>query len=110
EIRTCITPASYFNGHKVRTVEGHAKYDEDGALINVSPVQQAFLDFYSFQCGYCTPGFVNAATVLIEKLERSPIAPDQVKSTITDALNDHICRCAGYVRYYEAVEHVIMNS
>lgn len=110
EMRTCITPVSSLDGKKVRTIEGHAKYDDKGALINVSPVQQAFLDFYSFQCGYCTSGFVNAATVLVEKLEQSPIAPEQVESAISDALNDHICRCTGYVRYYQAVKHVITTT
>ncbi|NYT78107.1 (2Fe-2S)-binding protein [Alcaligenaceae bacterium] len=110
EIRTCITGVGYFNGRKVRTVEGHATRDGEGAVTALTPVQQKFLDFYSFQCGYCTPGFVNAATVLVERLQRQPIARDQVESYVTDALNDHICRCTGYVRYHQAVKDVILNT
>ncbi len=110
EIRTCITGVGYFNGRKLRTVEGHAQRDEKGVVTALTPVQQKFLDFYSFQCGYCTPGFVNAATVLIERLQRQPIARDQIESYVTDSLNDHICRCTGYVRYHQAVKDVILNT
>lgn len=110
EIRTCITGVGYFNGRKLRTVEGHATRDSEGTVTALTPVQQKFLDFYSFQCGYCTPGFVNAATVLVERLKRHPIARDQVESYVTDSLNDHICRCTGYVRYHQAVKDVILST
>src|SRR5690606_20837876 len=58
EMRTCITGAHYFDGKVIRTVEGHASINDKGEEVP-SPVQQAFMDHYSFQCGYCTPGFVN---------------------------------------------------
>jgi len=73
-------------------------------------VQQKFLEHFSFQCGYCTPGFVNATTLLIERLRRHPISADAVETTITDALNDHICRCTGYVRYYQAVKDLVLST
>jgi aerobic-type carbon monoxide dehydrogenase small subunit (CoxS/CutS family) len=110
EIRTCITGAHFFDGKRVRTVEGHAKRNEAGDVAEVSPIQQKFLEHFSFQCGYCTPGFVNAATVLIERLKRQPIARSAVEQEITAALNDHICRCTGYVRYYEAVKDIVLNT
>ena len=110
EVRTCITGAHYFDGKKVRTIEGHAKRNEQGEVVELSPVQQKFLEHFSFQCGYCTPGFVNAATVLIERLKREPIARESVEQEITKALDDHICRCTGYVRYYEAVKDVVLNT
>lgn len=110
EMRTCITGAHFFAGKKIRTVEGHAKRNAQGEIIELSPVQQKFLDHYSFQCGYCTPGFVNAATVLVEKLQRQPVPRAQLEDTITEALNHHICRCTGYVRYYEAVKDVILST
>jgi xanthine dehydrogenase YagT iron-sulfur-binding subunit len=109
EIRTCITGANFFDGKSIRTIEGHAQRDEQGEVVALSPIQQKFLEHFSFQCGYCTPGFVNAATVLIERLKRQPVASDQVEQTITEALNDHICRCTGYVRYYEAVKEVVLT-
>ena len=110
EVRTCITGAHFFDGKTVRTIEGHGKRNEKGEVVELTLVQQKFLEHFSFQCGYCTPGFVNAATVLIERLERQPIAKHEIEQTITAALDDHICRCTGYVRYYEAVKDVIMNT
>ncbi|VVE34472.1 (2Fe-2S)-binding protein [Pandoraea aquatica] len=108
-VRTCITGANYFDGKTVRTVEGHATHDADGK-VTLAPIQQAFLDHFSFQCGYCTPGFVNAATVLIERLKRTPIARADLEAAITEGLNDQICRCTGYVRYYEAVRDVVLKT
>lgn len=108
EMRTCITGAHFFNGKSVRTIEGIAQ-KEAGKKIP-SPIQQAFMDHFSFQCGYCTPGFVNATTVFMEKLAREPIAEDQLEEAILEALDPHICRCTGYVRYYEAIRDLVMNT
>ena len=110
EIRTCINSAHSFGGKSVRTVEAHAERDAKGDVVKLSPVQQVFIEHFSFQCGYCTPGFVNAATVLIERLKREPILRKDLEQTISDALGKHICRCTGYVRYYEAVRAVILAT
>jgi aerobic-type carbon monoxide dehydrogenase small subunit (CoxS/CutS family) len=110
EVPTCITGAHFFDGKRIRTIEGIAQRDDRGEIIALSPVQQAFLDRFSFQCGYCTPGFVNAATVLIERLARSPVPRAELEATITAALDNHICRCTGYVRYYQAVRDVILAT
>ncbi|KOR20693.1 (2Fe-2S)-binding protein [Burkholderia cenocepacia] len=110
EMRTCITGAHFFHGRSIRTIEGHAKRNEAGEVVELSPIQQKFLEHFSFQCGYCTPGFVNAATVLIERLKREPVAKADVERTITDALDAHLCRCTGYVRYYEAVKDVVLTT
>jgi aerobic-type carbon monoxide dehydrogenase small subunit (CoxS/CutS family) len=101
-MRTCINGAAEFSGKQVRTVEGHA---QDGQL---SGVQQAFVDHFAFQCGYCTSGFVNQATCLVEELARTPVAKDAVKARIETALGDHLCRCSGYVRYYEALRDLVL--
>ena len=108
-IPTCITGADFFNGKRIRTIEGIATRNDKGEVA-LSPVQQAFLDHYSFQCGYCTPGFVNAATVLIERLRRAPIARSDVEITVSAAFESHICRCTGYVRYYEAIRDLILRT
>lgn len=110
EMRTCITGAHWFAGRKVTTVEGHAKRDAAGTITELSPVQQAFIEHFSFQCGYCTPGFVTGATVLIDKLKRNPVRRDALEAAITEALDRHICRCTGYVRYFEAVRDVILKT
>ncbi len=109
EMRTCITGAHFFNGKTVRTIEGIATKEDNGKVVP-SPVQQAFMDNFSFQCGYCTPGFVNATTVFMEKLAKAPVAREDLEKAIETALNDHICRCTGYVRYYDAVRDLILNT
>jgi aerobic-type carbon monoxide dehydrogenase small subunit (CoxS/CutS family) len=118
---TCITGAHYFQDRKVRTIEGIA--DPAGAdtapaatpgqarkVIAISPVQQKYLEHFSFQCGYCTPGFVIAATVLVERLAKAPIRPADVEDAVGEALQPHLCRCTGYVRYYAAVKDLILST
>jgi xanthine dehydrogenase YagT iron-sulfur-binding subunit len=109
-MQACISPAHAFAGKRVRTVEGHAARDAEGHPTQLSAVQRAFLAHYSFQCGYCTPGFVNAATLLLERLAREPVARGAVESTVLQALDGHLCRCTGYVRYHEAVRDLILNT
>ena len=99
---TCIVPAVSFNGKAIRTVEGHAK---DGDL---SPLQKSFIAHFAFQCGYCTPGFLNEGQVLLERLAKKPVARADLEKTIAQALNGHLCRCTGYVKYHEAVRDVIL--
>ena len=99
---TCIVPAVSFAGKSVRTVEGHAK---DGQL---SVLQKAFVEHFSFQCGYCTAGFLNEGQVLLERLAKKPVARADLDKTIQDALDGHLCRCTGYVKYHEAVRDVIL--
>ena len=110
EMRTCIVGAHWFAGRKVRTVEGHARRDVNGAIVELSPVQQAFIEHFAFQCGYCTPGFVTAASVLMDKLKREPVRRAELEQAITDTLGAHICRCTGYVRYFEAVRDLALNT
>lgn len=99
---TCIAAALDFNGTRIRTVESHA---EGGVL---SRLQVSFIEHFAFQCGYCTPGFLNEAQVLLERLARTPIPRDEVERTIGQALDGHLCRCSGYVKYHEAVRSVIL--
>ncbi|WP_295047508.1 2Fe-2S iron-sulfur cluster-binding protein [uncultured Paracoccus sp.] len=63
-----------------------------------------------FQCSFCTPGFVMAATALVEELGRAPIPRAQLEDRIVAALNENICRCTGYIRYLEAVRAVILAT
>ena len=99
---TCVVPAVAFNGKSVRTVEGHAKNGELSAL------QKAFIEHFSFQCGYCTAGFLNEGQVLLERLAKRPVARASLPQTILEGLNGHLCRCTGYVKYHEAVRDVIL--
>lgn len=107
EIRTCITGAHFFDGKKVRTIEGHAQRNDKGEVSELNAIQQKFVDHFAFQCSYCTPGYVNAATVLVEKLQRQPVKRSELEGEIENALGKHICRCTGYVRYYKAARDVV---
>jgi carbon-monoxide dehydrogenase small subunit len=78
-------------GHEVTTIEGLAP---DGTL---GPLQQAMQDSHSFQCGFCTPGFVISATAF---LRAHPDAPEQ---EIREALSGNICRCSGYQSIIDGV-------
>jgi aerobic-type carbon monoxide dehydrogenase small subunit (CoxS/CutS family) len=91
-VRSCLTPLYAVDGAEVTTLEGL------GTPEQLSPVQQAFHDHYAAQCGYCTPGFVMAATALLER------NPHPSRAEIEEALGGHVCRCTGYVKIVEAVE------
>ena len=107
EVRTCITGAHFFNGKRIRTIEGLAKRDAAGEVSELNPVQQKFVEHFSFQCSYCTPGYVNAATIMVEKLQLQPVKRSELEGEIEAALGQHICRCTGYVRYYQAAKQVV---
>lgn len=102
---SCLTPVSRVNGQTVITVEGLA--NSSGSL---TPLQQAFLDEFAFQCGYCTPGFLMAAHAMIERLRIAPIPASQVDKVIFENCGQHICRCTGYVRYLQAIRKVVLTT
>jgi aerobic-type carbon monoxide dehydrogenase small subunit (CoxS/CutS family) len=92
--RACLLPLGAVAGAAITTVEGLGAADE------LSPVQAAFHERYAAQCGFCTAGFVMAATAL---LERKPAA---TREDVLEALSGHVCRCTGYVKIVDAVEAV----
>jgi aerobic-type carbon monoxide dehydrogenase small subunit (CoxS/CutS family) len=99
---SCSTALATIDGAEVVTVEGVSQGDA------LHPVQQAFLDNFAFQCGYCTPGFVMASKIFLDWLETATIREDRLDAAIEDAIGDHICRCTGYVRYFEAVKQTAL--
>ena len=101
---TCIVPAVSFNGKSIRTVEGLAKNGE------LSVLQKAFIEHFSFQCGYCTAGFLNEGQVLLERLAKQPVARAELEKTIAEAFDSHLCRCTGYIKYHEAMRDVILTD
>ncbi len=90
-VSSCTFLAADADGRNVRTVEGLAS---DGAL---TALQQAFIDRAAFQCGFCTPGMLMAATALLEE------NPSPSRADVVDALEGNICRCTGYEPIIEAV-------
>ena len=82
-------------------------YDSFEGLSAPTPGDTGIAHF-AFQCGYCTAGFLNESQVLLERLARTPIARTDLDKTIAEALDGHLCRCTGYVKYHEAVRDVIL--
>lgn len=96
---SCSTALSSVDDVDILTIEGASS----GELL---PVQDAFLRHFAFQCGYCAPGFVMAAKIFLDNLAASPASFSDLDEAIDRAIGSHICRCTGYVRYYEAVREV----
>lgn len=103
KVLSCTTPVGAVKGADIMTIEGLGKPD------NLAPLQKAFLELFAFQCGYCTSGFLMAATVLLERLEIAPVAEDELDRQIEHWVGDNICRCSGYVRYVEAIREVALQ-
>jgi carbon-monoxide dehydrogenase small subunit len=90
-VSACTYLAVDAEGRAVTTVEGLA---EDGRL---SPLQQAFIDKAAFQCGFCTPGMLMAATALLAE------DPAPTRASVVAGIEGNLCRCTGYVPIIEAV-------
>lgn len=98
----CSTPVALLQGQAITTVEG------TGSMTQPSAVQMAFLEHFAFQCGYCTPGFVMATEMLLERLRAQPVPRHQLDAAIEAAVGQHICRCTGYARYHQAIRAVVL--
>ena len=90
--RSCLVFAVAADGAEIETVEGLA----NGQALH--PVQQAFQEEHGLQCGFCTPGFLMSATVLLER------NPDPSEDEIRDHLSGNVCRCTGYQGIVAAVK------
>jgi len=66
------------------------------------------VDAFAFQCGHCTAGFLNEGQVLLERLAKTPVARTDLEKVVAEALDGHLCRCTGYIKYHEAVRDVIL--
>ncbi|RST86017.1 2Fe-2S iron-sulfur cluster binding domain-containing protein [Aquibium carbonis] len=86
----CLMPVAQVGNRRITTVEGLA----NGSL---SAVQDSFLRHGAAQCGICTPGFLMAATALLER------NPTPSETEVEDALGGVLCRCTGYRKIVEAV-------
>ncbi|MFX1673955.1 2Fe-2S iron-sulfur cluster-binding protein [Paraburkholderia sp. A2WS-5] len=94
----CVTPVSAVADQYIYTVESLAQ----GATL--SPLQQTFLESFAFQCGYCTPGFLMAATAMLEHLKAYGTV--QLEAAIDTWVGGNLCRCTGYVKYRDAIRKV----
>ncbi len=90
--RSCVTPLRAAAGREITTIEG---LENHGRL---HPLQEAFLEVGSMQCGYCTAGMIVSGAALL----RGNIKP--TRPEIVKAMQGNICRCGTYPRILAAVE------
>ncbi len=86
-VHSCIYPAQRIDGHAVTTVAGLGTPDD------LHPMQQAFVDNFAFQCGFCTAGMVVTASTL---------GPDDLDD-LPRRMKGNLCRCTGYRAIRDAI-------
>ena len=91
-VNACLMLAAQADGRDVLTIEGLA------TLERLHPLQKAFEDNASLQCGFCGPGVIMSAKALLDEV------PDPTQQQIRDALAGNLCRCTGYTKMIEAVQ------
>ncbi len=89
---SCLVLAVAVDGSEILTVEGLA--GRDGKL---HPLQESFIRYAAFQCGYCTPGMLMTAKSLLEEV------PHPTEEDVRDYLKGNLCRCTGYAAIVRAV-------
>lgn len=83
-VRSCIVKAAKADGADITTIEGLSEDDR------LHPIQEAFIETYAVQCGFCIPGIIMTLYALLSARK------DASKEEIGSALNRHLCRCTGY--------------
>ena len=91
-VNSCLVLAVQVEGRDVLTIEGVA----DGPRLH--PIQQAFVEAGSVQCGFCTPGFILSTYALLRD------HPTPSEDEILTALEGNLCRCTGYAKIVQAVK------
>lgn len=87
----CLTLAESAQGRSIESTSGLA----DGP--NLHPLQQAFIDHFAAQCGFCTPGMLMAAKALLDR------NPSPSRDEVVEAISGNICRCTGYEPIINAI-------
>jgi aerobic-type carbon monoxide dehydrogenase small subunit (CoxS/CutS family) len=90
-VSSCTTLAFEVRGRSVLTIEGLAR---DGKL---HPLQEAFIEYGGFQCGFCTPGMILAAKALLDE------NPKPTEDELKHFMHGNICRCTGYKKIIESI-------
>jgi aerobic carbon-monoxide dehydrogenase small subunit len=91
-IKSCMMLAAQADGAEIQTVEA---LSENGDL---GPIQRAFHEHHGLQCGYCTPGLLMSAKVLLRD------NPSPSEADIRRGIRGNICRCTGYVNVVKSIE------
>jgi aerobic-type carbon monoxide dehydrogenase small subunit (CoxS/CutS family) len=93
-ILSCMTLTVECDGRQVTTIEGL----QDPATGELDEIQQVFIDYGAFQCGFCTPGIILASRALLNR------NPSPTEADIKGALAGHYCRCISHYQVIEALQ------
>jgi carbon-monoxide dehydrogenase small subunit/xanthine dehydrogenase small subunit len=96
-VDSCLIMGYQAEGAQITTIEGLGCEDQ------LHPLQQAFMDKGSVQCGICIPGMIVAAKALIDEI------PQPTVEDIKYGLAGNLCRCTGYVKIFEAVKQAAVE-
>ena len=99
-ILSCMTLTVECDGCSIITIEGL----EDPETGNLHPLQQSFIDSTAFQCGFCTPGIIMSAKVLLDE------DPSPTEEAIKQALAGNHCRCISHYEVITAVKEASGRS
>jgi aerobic carbon-monoxide dehydrogenase small subunit len=91
-VNACLVLAVEAEGRKIITIEGLAQGPE------LHPLQEAFIRYGGFQCGYCTPGMLLSAKALLDE------TPDPTEEEIRKGISGNLCRCTGYAKIVESIK------
>ena len=92
-VNSCLLFAAQIDGGELTTIEGIGTPD------NLHPLQEEMIKTGGVQCGFCVPGIIISAKVLLDK-NTNPTT-QEIKETI----NGNLCRCTGYVKQIEAIKN-----
>ena len=92
-IHSCMVLVGQAQNAEIVTIEGVA-----GESTKLHPIQEAFIEAGAVQCGYCTPGMVLSAKVLLGE------KPNHTIEEIKEGISGNLCRCTGYQQIIEAVQ------
>jgi aerobic carbon-monoxide dehydrogenase small subunit len=96
-VRGCLTLAVQCDGAEVETIEG---ISDSGRIADL---QEAFQRRNALQCGFCTPGMLIGAQVLLSG------GGMPSRDTIREHLSGNYCRCTGYQAIVDAIESVALT-
>jgi len=93
-VKSCALLIGQAAGSEILTIEGLETAN------GLHPLQQAFIDYFAVQCGFCTPGMILTAKAILDE------NPNATEDELREGLHGNLCRCVGYVQIIEAIEAV----
>jgi carbon-monoxide dehydrogenase small subunit len=96
-VNSCLVLAAEVEGKQITTIEGLANGDK------LHPIQVAFIEHGGLQCGFCTPGMIMSAKVLLDE------NPNPTEEEIRRGIAGNLCRCTGYSKIIESIASAAPN-